>query len=83
MEETRNKMKCEWKEEFVKWHQPHTMQFYTIVIASAIVCVSCGNVLSLLAPFEILVVALCIFIILVLNYSMWSNCMIRQTVEEI
>ena len=81
MEEIKNK--SGWKEELVKWYQPHMVMFYMIAIASAIIGVSCGNTLLMLAPFEILVVTLCIFIIIVLNYSMWNNCMIRQTVEEL
>ena len=92
MEETKNKtkcgwkeMKCKWKEGIVKWYQPHMVNFYVVVIATAIYYMTCYEILQLqvFTPFETLIVLSSMFILIIITFSMWNNCMIRQTVEEL
>jgi len=78
-------MKCEWKVELVKWYQPHMVSFYLVFILCVMYIVSCNKILQLhmLTPFESLTVVSFMAILITINISIWNNCMIRQTVEEV
>ena len=85
MEETKNKMKCEWKEDVAKWYQPHMINFYLVFMLSVIYCISCNKILQVYVatPVENLIVVSFIAILIIVNISMWNNCIIRQTVEDV
>ena len=83
MEETKNK--SGWKEELVKWYQPHMINFYMVFILSVMYCISCNKILQLhvFTQFESLIVVSFMIILIIVNILMWNNCIIRQTVEEL
>ena len=83
MEEIKNKSGR--KKELVKWYQPHMINFYMVFILSVMYCISCNKILQLhvVTPFENLIVVSFMAILIIVNVSMWNDCMIRQTVEEL
>ena len=89
MEVVKKKMECginsERKEEVVKWFQPHMINFYSVFVLSVICFISCNNILRLhvFTPLENIMGILFMAILIIMNLSMWNNCMIRQSIEEL
>ena len=83
MEEIKNK--SGWKEELVKWYQPHMINFYLVFMLSVIYFISCNKILQVyvVTPVENLIVVSFMAILIIVNISMWNNCIIRQTVEDL
>ena len=85
MEETENKTKGEWKDELVQWYRSHMINFYFVFVLSVIYFISCNKILQLyvVTPVENLIVVSFMAILIIANISMWNNCIIRQTVEDL